>query len=166
MVNPLPSGCKVVGARGAPAWVSVPGSVNVARSVFGADAFVGPWAEVIGAVVGARTRIQSHSVVCPGVVIGHDCFVGHGVVFTNDRFGARGGHPAANFDPATWAATVIGNHVCIGSGAVVLPVTVCDDVVIGAGAVVTRDIGEPGVYAGNPARRLGGLARLRPHASA
>lgn len=129
--------------------MDAPDSANIARSVLGAATLVGPGTEVIGAVVGARTRIQGSCVVCPGVLIGHDCFIGHGVVF-------------ANGDPAARARTCIGNRVCIGRGAVIMPVTVCDDAVIGAGAVVTRDITAPGIYAGNPARRLSGLAHRRP----
>lgn len=114
--------------------------------------FVGPFTEIqLGVRIGARTRVQSHSFICEMVVIGDDCFVGHGVMFVNDLL--RGG--PAQGDRARWAATTIGNRVSIGSNATILPVAVCDDVVIGAGSVVTRDINEPGNYAGNPARRIG-----------
>ena len=136
------------------AWIHVHGSVNVAKSTFGVDTFVGPWTEVIGATVGDRTRIQSHCVVCPGVHIGQDCFIAHGVIFTNDKFGIGvDGRPYPHRDSADWLETHIGNNVCIGSGAVILPVKICDNVIIGAGSVVTKDIVEPGVYAGNPARK-------------
>ena len=114
--------------------------------------FVGPFCEIQkGVVVGERTRVQSHSFICELVTIGDDCFIGHGVMFINDTF-AQGG-PAGG-DASLWKSTKIGNRVSIGSNATMLPVTVCDDVVIGAGAVVTKDIAEPGTYVGNPAKRL------------
>ncbi len=98
-----------------------------------------------------RTKIQSHSFICELVSIGHHCFIGHGVMFINDLF--QDGAPAAG-DKTKWRETKIGNHVSIGSNATLLPVTICDHVVIGAGAVVTKNITEPGTYAGNPARRI------------
>lgn len=113
--------------------------------------FVGPFVEIQRDVtIGARTRIQSHTFVCSLVTIGEDCFVAHGVMFINDLF--ETGRPAGN--PAGWKATKIGNRVSIGSNATILPVEICDDVAIGAGAVVTKSITQPGIYAGNPARRL------------
>ena len=66
------------------------------------------------------------------------------------------GGPARG-DKTKWKSTKIGNKVSIGSNATILPVTICDDVVIGAGAVVTKDILEPGIYAGNPASKLRNL---------
>lgn len=95
--------------------------------------------------------MQSHAFVCELVEIGVDCFIGHGVMFTNDVF-ARGGPARGNRD--LWRGTSVGNRVSIGSNATLLPVSICDDVVIGAGSVVTRDITAPGIYAGNPARLL------------
>ena len=125
---------------------------NVYGCSLGDDCFVGPFTEIQrGASVGARTRIQSHAFVCELVTIGSDCFVGHGVMFTNDVF-AEGGPARGRRD--LWRPTRIGDRVSIGSNATLLPVAVCDDVVIGAGAVVTRDITRPGIYAGNPARFL------------
>ena len=125
---------------------------NVYECSLGDDCFVGPFTEIQnGVVIGARTKVQSHAFVCELVSIGSDCFVGHGVMFVNDRF--SGGGPACG-RRALWQATHIGDRVSIGSNATLLPVSVCDDVVIGAGAVVTRDITRPGVYAGNPARFL------------
>ena len=125
---------------------------NVYGCSLGDDCFVGPFTEIQrGANVGARTRIQSHAFVCELVTIGSDCFIGHGVMFTNDVF-AEGGPARGRRD--LWRPTQIGDRVSIGSNATLLPVAVCDDVVIGAGAVVTRDITRPGIYAGNPARLL------------
>ncbi len=124
---------------------------NLYGCQLGDDCFVGPFVEIQkGVVIGDRCKIQSHSFICTGVNIGSDCFIGHGVMFVNDTF-SHGG-PAG--DPALWKPTHIGNRVSIGSNATILPVTICDQVVIGAGAVVTKNITEPGTYAGNPARRL------------
>jgi len=125
---------------------------NLYGCSLGDDCFVGPFTEIQrGAKVGARTRIQSHAFVCELVTIGTDCFIGHGVMFTNDVF-AEGGPARGRRD--LWRPTRVGDRVSIGSNATLLPVAVCDDVVVGAGAVVTRDITRPGIYAGNPARFL------------
>ena len=81
------------------------------------------------------------------VTIGDDCFISHGAMFINDPF-AIGGPGMRNRE--VWRPTRIGNHVSIGTNATILPVSICDGVVIGAGSVVTRDISEAGIYAGNP----------------
>lgn len=119
------------------------------------DVFIGPFCEIQSDVkIGSRTRIQSHSFICSLVEIGEDCFIGHGVMFVNDKFSS--GQPAP--DASMWESTRIGNRVSIGSNATILPVSICDDVVIGAGAVVTRPITQSGFYAGNPARLIRTLA--------
>ena len=126
--------------------------VNLYECKFGDDCFVGPFVEVQKDVrVGARTKIQSHTFVCEQVTIGEDCFIGHGVMFINDTF--RAGGPAQG-NRELWRPTTIGSRVSIGSNVTILPVSICDDVVIGAGAVVTKDILAPGVYAGNPCRKI------------
>lgn len=128
---------------------------NLYGCAIGDDCFVGPFVEIqCDVTVGNRTRIQSHSFLCELVSIGEDCFIGHGVMFINDRF-SEGGPARGNRQ--LWQETRIGNRVSIGSNATVLPVTICDGVVIGAGAVVTKDITRPGIYAGNPAHRLRSL---------
>ena len=125
---------------------------NLYGCTIGDDVFVGPYTEIQkGVTIGARTKVQSHAFVCELVEIGEDCFIGHGVMFTNDKF-AQGGPARGN--KSLWRATRLGNRVSIGSNATLLPVEICDDVVIGAGAVVTRDIAISGTYAGNPARLL------------
>ena len=125
---------------------------NLYGCEIGDDCFVGPFTEIQKTVrIAARTRVQSHAFICELVSIGEDCFIGHGVMFVNDTF-STGGPARGNKD--LWRSTTIGNRVSIGSGAVILPVTICDDVVIGAGAVVTRDLAVSGSYVGNPARLL------------
>jgi acetyltransferase-like isoleucine patch superfamily enzyme len=129
--------------------------VNLYGCSIGDFSFVGPFVEIQqNASIGKRTKVQSHAFVCELVTIGDDCFVGHGVVFINDLFSEGG--PAGG-DQSKWKSTTVGNLVCIGSNATILPVTICDHVVIGAGSVVVKDITEPGVYAGNPATFLRSL---------
>ncbi|WP_417903545.1 acyltransferase [Chania multitudinisentens] len=124
---------------------------NLYGCQLGDDVFVGPFVEIQKNVsVGARSKVQSHSFICEYVTIGEDCFIGHGVMFANDLF--KQGAP--NADPASWGRTRIGNRVSIGSGATVLAVEICDGAVIGAGAVVSKNISRKGIYAGNPARLL------------
>lgn len=128
---------------------------NLYECVIGNDCFIGPFTEIQkGVVIGDRCKIQSHSFICELVTIGHDCFIGHGVMFVNDTF--PNGKPSGN--PGLWKPTQIGNHVSIGSNATLLPVSICSHVTIGAGAVVTKDITVPGTYAGNPAKMLLGNA--------
>ncbi|TSB02049.1 acyltransferase [Sphingorhabdus contaminans] len=125
---------------------------NVYECDLSDNVFIGPFCEIQrGVAIGARTRVQSHSFICEMVSIGDDCFVGHGVMFVNDRF-ADGG--PARGDVTKWESTAIGNRVSIGSNATIMPVSICDDVVVGAGSVVTKSISKPGIYAGNPARYL------------
>jgi acetyltransferase-like isoleucine patch superfamily enzyme len=130
--------------------VSVVQPVNLYGCTIGDDCFIGPFVEIQrGVVIGKRCRIQSHAFLCELVAIGDDCFISHGAMFINDVF-ATGG--PAKGRPDLWRSTRIGNHVSVGTNATILPVTICDRVVIGAGAVVTKDIRESGIYAGNPAR--------------
>lgn len=125
---------------------------NVYGCQLAENVFVGPFVEIQkGVKIGARTKVQSHAFVCELVEVGEDCFVGHGVMFVNDLFSDGG--PAGG-DASKWKETKIGNKVSIGSNATILPVTICDNVVIGAGSVVTKHITESGVYAGNPARMI------------
>jgi acetyltransferase-like isoleucine patch superfamily enzyme len=125
---------------------------NLYGCTIGDDCFVGPFTEIQnGALIGARSRVQSHAFICELVTIGEDCFIGHGVMFINDPFVAGG---PARGQRQLWRETVVGNRVSIGSNATIMPVRIVDDVVIGAGSVVTRDITAAGTYAGNPARLL------------
>lgn len=132
--------------------VKVVEPANLYECKVGDDSFVGPFVEIQkGVVVGKRCRIQSHAFICELVTIGDDCFVSHGAKFVNDLF--QNGGPAYG-NEALWRSTEIGDHVSIGTNATVLPVKICSHVVVGAGAVVTKDITEPGIYVGNPARLL------------
>ena len=126
--------------------------VNLYNCFIGDNSFIGPFVEIQKDVtIGSSTKIQSHSFVCELVTIGSNCFIGHGVMFINDLF--AGGGPAMG-DKEKWKSTLIGDKVSIGSNSTILPVTICNNVVIGAGSVVTKNIVEPGVYAGNPAKKI------------
>jgi acetyltransferase-like isoleucine patch superfamily enzyme len=131
--------------------------VNLYECEIGDGSFIGPFVEIQrGVVIGKGCRIQSHAFICEMVTLGDHCFVSHGAVFINDRF--VDGGPAGG-DRTKWRQTIVGSNVSIGSNSTVLPVSICDNVVIGAGAVVTKDIDQPGIYAGNPARLLRTLSR-------
>lgn len=130
--------------------VSIVEPVNLYGCNIGNDCFIGPFTEIQkGVTIGNNCKIQSHSFICELVTIGDNCFIGHGVMFVNDLF--ADGKPA-NGATSKWKKTIIGNQVSIGSNATILPIHICDNVVIGAGAVVTKNIVEAGVYIGNPAK--------------
>jgi acetyltransferase-like isoleucine patch superfamily enzyme len=126
--------------------------VNLYGCTIGDNCFIGPFVEIQkDVIIGNNCKIQSHTFICELVTIGSNCFIGHGVMFINDLFQLGG---PARGDKDLWKETKIGSHVSVGSNATILPVTICDHVVIGAGAVVTKNIDEPGIYAGNPAKFL------------
>lgn len=132
--------------------VTVVEPVNVYGCKIGNDCFIGPFVEIQkGVIIGDRCKIQSHAFVCELVTIGNDCVISHGVMFINDLF--KTGGPARG-DKALWKSTHIGNHVSIGTNSTILPVHICDHVVIGAGSVVAKDITASGIYSGNPAKLM------------
>jgi acetyltransferase-like isoleucine patch superfamily enzyme len=135
--------------------VTVVEPVNLYGCSIRDDTFIGPFVEIQrGVVIGKRCRIQSHAFVCELVEIGDDCFISHGAMFINDLF-SEGGPAKGRRD--LWRSTKIGDGVSIGTNATILPISICNRVVVGAGAVVTKDISEPGIYVGNPARLLRSL---------
>jgi acetyltransferase-like isoleucine patch superfamily enzyme len=126
--------------------------VNLYECKLGENCFIGPFVEIQkGVSIGNYCKVQSHTFICELTSIGNNCFIGHGVMFINDLM--KKGTPAAG-DRLKWKRTLIGNNVSIGSNATILPVEICDRVIIGAGSVVTKDILEQGIYAGNPAKKL------------
>lgn len=135
--------------------VKVVEPANLYGCTIGDGCFIGPFVEIQNDVsIGAKTKVQSHAFICEGVTIGQRCFISHGVMFVNDLF--RDGGPAGG-DKTKWGRSVIGDHVSIGTGSTIMPVTICSHVVIGAGSVVTKDISEPGIYAGCPVRKMRSL---------
>ena len=134
-----------------------PTLVNLYGCRIGDDTKIGTFVEIQkNAVIGQRCKISSHSFVCEGVTIEDDVFVGHGVMFINDK------NPRATADgrlqtEADWTVvpTLVKRGASIGSGAAILcGVTIGEKAMIGAGAVVTRDVAPGETVAGVPARRL------------
>ena len=131
---------------------------NLYGCSLGKNCFVGPFVEIQkGVKIGDGTRVQSHSFLCELVTVGKNCFIGHGVMFANDTFSEL--ERPAYTEREQWIPTSIGDNVTIGNNATILPVRICDNVIIGAGAVVTKDITRSGVYTGVPAKYLRALQR-------
>ncbi|MBM3679574.1 MAG: N-acetyltransferase [Actinobacteria bacterium] len=138
--------------------VVVYGFTNLYGCAIGDDTRIGTFVEIQrGAVIGARCKIQSHTFICDGVTIGNEVFVGHGVMFVNDK------RPAATTasgelqsgDDWELLPTSIGDGASIGSGAVILGgITIGEGALVGAGAVVTRDVPARATVAGVPARAM------------
>jgi acetyltransferase-like isoleucine patch superfamily enzyme len=128
--------------------VTVVDPVNLYGCRLGDNVFIGPFVEIQkNVIIKKNSRIQSHSFICEKVNIGKNCFIGHGVMFINDKF--QKGKPSGR---NKIKMTIVGNNVSIGSNSSILPVSICGNVVIGAGSVVSKNINKSGVYTGNPAR--------------
>jgi UDP-2-acetamido-3-amino-2,3-dideoxy-glucuronate N-acetyltransferase len=127
--------------------------VNLYGCEIGPDSLIGPFVEIQeGVRIGARVRVQSHAFLCTGVTVEDDAFIGHGVMFVNDR------HPP-QADRRKWEACVVGRGAAIGSNATILPVHIGEGALVGAGSVVTHDVGPYSIVAGVPARLLRQRAR-------
>ncbi len=129
---------------------------NLYGCTIGDSTQIGPYVEVQrGAVIGARCKIQSHTFICDGVEIGDGVFVGHGVMFVNDKFPKATGDTGELAVESDWTLLPVrvGDGASIGSGAIVLGgIAVGAGALVGAGAVVTRDVGPGEIVAGVPAR--------------
>ncbi len=123
-----------------------PDLVNLYGCAIGPLSTVGPFVEIQrGCTVGKYSKISSHTFICSGVTIGSYVFVGHGVMFTNDLYPAICG-------PFHARQTVVEDWASIGTGATILPVTIGEGALVGAGAVVTQDVPPFTIVVGNPAR--------------
>ena len=139
--------------------VRLTGFVNLYGCEIGDDCMIGPFVEIQrGVVVGSRVKIQSHTFICTGITIGDEAFIGHGVMFINDRLPratTAGGTPKGDED---WSCkpTFIGRRAAIGSNATILcGLRIGDGAMVGAGSVVTKDVPAGATVAGNPARIIG-----------
>jgi acetyltransferase-like isoleucine patch superfamily enzyme len=138
--------------------VVVQAFVNLYGCTLGDGTQVGPFVEIQrGAVVGALCKISSHSFICAGVEIGDEVFIGHGVLFTNDKYPRATTEEGVLQTDGDWelGRTVVRRRASIGSGAVILSgLTIGENATIGAGAVVTRDVPPGAVVAGVPGRPM------------
>lgn len=131
---------------------------NLYGCEIGDDTKIGTFVEIQkGARVGSRCKVSSHTFICEGVCIEDEVFIGHGVTFINDRFPRATNADGSLQTAEDWecVSTVIKRGASIGSGATILcGITVGERAIVGAGSVVTRDVPEGAVVAGNPARVL------------
>lgn len=140
--------------------IHLPDLVNLYGCKVGEETRIGPFVEIqTGASIGARCKIQSHCFVCEGVTIEEEVFVGHGVMFTNDLFPRAVNEAGELLGNGDWAlkATLVKRRASIGSGAAILPVTIGQHALVAAGAVVTKDVPDFMIVAGNPARIIGDI---------
>ncbi len=135
-----------------------PDLVNLYGCEVGDETRIGTFVEVqVGAKIGARCKISSHSFICEGVTIEDEVFIGHGVMFTNDRLPRATTEDGRPQGPADWAVetTRVGQRASIGSNATILcGITIGAGAIVGAGAVVTHDVPAGVIVAGVPARPL------------
>lgn len=136
-----------------------PDQVNLYGCSIGDDTRIGSFVEIQkNALIGARCKISSHSFVCEGVVIEDEVFVGHGVMFTNDRHPRATNPDGSPQSEADWSLehTLVKRGASIGSNATIIcGITIGEGALIGAGAVVTKDVADHAIVAGVPARVVG-----------
>ena len=143
--------------------IGLPDLVNLYGCSIGDDTRIGPFVEVqVGAVIGARCKLQSHCFICEGVTLEDEVFVGHGVIFTNDLW-PRATDDVGNLIDIGWtmSRTLVRRRAAIGSGAIILPVTIGEGALVAAGSVVTRDVPDHMIVVGNPARITGDVRTRR-----
>lgn len=136
-----------------------PSLVNLYGCSVGDDTKIGTFVEIQkGATIGARCKISSHSFICEGVIIEDEVFVGHGVMFTNDRYPRAANTDGSLQTEADWSVEVtrVKRAASIGTGATIISgVTIGEAALVGAGAVVTKDVPDYAIVVGVPARVIG-----------
>jgi acetyltransferase-like isoleucine patch superfamily enzyme len=129
--------------------IPFPELVNLYGCRIGDNCMIGPFVEIQkGVKIGNNTRVQSHSFICSKVIIGKEVFIGHGVMFINDRY-------PVHKNSKDWQKTVVGDKAVIGSNATILPCRIGNGALIGAGATVTCLVEKNRIVAGNPAKVIG-----------
>jgi UDP-2-acetamido-3-amino-2,3-dideoxy-glucuronate N-acetyltransferase len=140
--------------------VTVRSFTNLYGCTIGDETQIGTFVEIQrGARIGARCKIQSHTFICDGVTIEDEVFVGHGVLFVNDKRPRATSESGTLQTDADWERleTVVRRGASIGSGVLILGgLSIGEDALVGAGAVVTRDVEPSAVVMGNPARARSG----------
>jgi len=140
-----------------------PDLVNLYGCSIGADTKIGAFVEIQkNARIGERCKISSHTFICEGVAIEDECFVGHGVMFTNDVYPRAANDDGTPQTEADWKVieTIVKKRASIGSNATILAgVTIGEGALVGAGAVVTRDVPSFAIVAGVPARVIGDVRK-------
>lgn len=135
--------------------------VNLYGCQIGDNSFVGPFVEIQSDVtIGARCKISSHSFICSGVILEDEVFIGHGVMFVNDKYPTACNKDGTLKSKADWKQenTRVRKGASIGSNTTILGgITIGEGAMIGAGSVVTKDIPAGEIWAGNPARQLKGI---------
>ena len=142
-----------------------PDLVNLYGCTIGAETKIGAFVEIQkNANIGERCKISSHSFVCEGVTIEDECFVGHGVMFTNDIYPRAVNNDGALQGENDWqvVTTTVKKRASIGSNATIIAgVTIGEHVLVGAGAVVTKDVPDYAIVAGVPARVIGDVRKQK-----
>ena len=143
--------------------------VNLYGCTIGDGTRVGTFVEIQrGAVIGNRCKVSSHTFICEGVTIDDECFIGHHVVFINDRYPGAVNPDGALQTAADWPCipTRVCRRASIGSGAVILcGITIGENALVGAGAVVTKDVPPFAIVVWNPARVVGDVRNRKPKSS-
>jgi len=150
--------------------VEIHGFVNLYGCSIGDETIVGAFVEVQrGASIGKRCKISTHTFICEGVTIEDECFIGHGVVFINDRHPTAVNADGSRQGRADWQVipTIVRQRASVGSGAVIMcGVTIGQGALIGAGAVVTKDVPDFAIVSGVPAKIVGDIRKRKQRTSA